>query len=82
LELTFFQIKVFRDQAVARRDLPKQIAMLKMMSTIDRDAQRIKSEHANTLEDKSEGSESSEGSRICGFIIEYETKSFPRPLYL
>jgi hypothetical protein len=44
--------------------------MLKMMSTIDRDAQRIKNEHANTLEDKNESSESSEGSRICGFIIE------------
>jgi hypothetical protein len=29
-----------------------------------------KNEYNNTLEDKREGSESSEGSRICGFIIE------------
>ncbi|MFL6508638.1 MAG: hypothetical protein ACJ704_11985 [Nitrososphaeraceae archaeon] len=29
--------------------MKKQIAMLKMMSTLDRDAQRIKDEHANTI---------------------------------
>jgi hypothetical protein len=29
-----------------------------------------KNEDNNTLEDKSEGSESSEGYRVCGFIIE------------